>query len=342
MSRHFAEIHGVDVSSPSIALAREQLRDIPHAHAHAIDGSSLRQFPVDWFDFVYAPAIFQQAARRETVTAFLQEIHRVLKPGGLARLQFNGLSSGRTGAQFTSHEILEFARSHDVQVLALEGAATPNLWTSWKKQPRGWQAAQQERAFPDQPAHIRHVHNSHSSEPGAPCRGCFASIALGVQNLPVEAGLHHLRVLVGDSIGTVTHIGPARNDGLQPVTVLLPELEATGLLPVELRWLDTPIAPPATLRVIPPGPSIPRICFVAPIEARRVRMTLEEVAQPHEIQAVISGHPAMDLEFLCIDPRPQRFEVQFGLPEEVSAGPHELQVRIGRRKLAPVMLEVSA
>ncbi len=220
---------------------------------------------------------------------------------------------------------------------------TPNLWTSWKKQPHGWQAAQQEHTFSDQPARASATSTTHtSSEPGAPCRGCFASIALGVQNLLAEAGLDQLRVLVGDSIGTVTHIGPARNDGLQSVTVLLPELEATGLLPVELRWLDTLIAPPATLRVIPPGPSIPRICFVAPIETRRVKMTLEEVAQPHEIEAAISGHPAMDLEFLCIDPRPQRFEVQFGLPEEVTPGPHELQVRIGRRKLAPVMLEVTS
>ena len=32
MSRHFAEIHGVDVSDEMIALARERLRDTPNAH----------------------------------------------------------------------------------------------------------------------------------------------------------------------------------------------------------------------------------------------------------------------------------------------------------------------
>jgi ubiquinone/menaquinone biosynthesis C-methylase UbiE len=346
MSRHFAEIHGVDISSQRVAVAREQLRDIPHAHAHVIDRASLSQFPDDWFDFVFSSAIFQQTASREVILTYLQEIRRALKPGGLAGLQFNGSSSDRagawTGAPFTSHEILEFTRFHDMQVLSLEGAATPNLWTSWRKQQRGWHAAQHERTFAEQPSRIRRVQNSQSTEPGAPCRGCFASIALGVQNLPPEAGLHHLRVLVGDSLGTITQIGPARNDGLQTVTVLLPDLEATGLLPVELRWLDTPIAPPATLRVIPPGPSIPRICFVAPVETRQVKMTLEEVAHPHEIQASVGGHAAMDLEFLCLDPRPQRFEVKFHLPEEVTPGLHELQVRIGRRKFAPVMLDVSA
>jgi len=344
MSRHFAEIHVVDASSQKIDSARAQLREIPHAHAHLIDGPSLREFPDEWFDFVYSSAIFQRTAHREAVIAYLREIPRVLKTGGLARLQFNGSSGGRSdvwaGASFTSREILDFTRDYDLQVLALEGAATPSLWTSWKKQPHGWQVAQQERTFTEMPSRIRRIHNSQSTEPGAPCRGCFASVAVGIENLPPEAGLHHLRVLVGDSLGTVTHIGPVRKDGLQLVTVQLPELEATGLLPVELRWMDTPLAPPATLRVIPPGPSIPRICFVAPVESRSVRMTLEEVAQPHEIQATVGKYPAMDLEFLCLDPRIQRFEVKFGLPEEIAAGAHELQVRIGRRKLAPVTVDV--
>src|SRR5580693_2798019 len=44
MSRHFVEIHGVDVSDEMIALAKEKLRDVPHAHAHATDGASLPQF----------------------------------------------------------------------------------------------------------------------------------------------------------------------------------------------------------------------------------------------------------------------------------------------------------
>src|SRR6266436_771024 len=49
MSRHFAEIHGVDVSDEMIALAREKLRDIPNAHPHATDGSSLARFENESF-----------------------------------------------------------------------------------------------------------------------------------------------------------------------------------------------------------------------------------------------------------------------------------------------------
>jgi len=358
MSRHFAEIHGVDVSDEMITLARERLRDTPNAHAHLSDGASLREFPDDWFDFVYSYAVFQHIPSQEVIYEYLKEIRRVTKPGGFVRLQFNGLSRNGYdagydtwfGVRFTSAELLEFTELNDFQVLGLRGAATQYMWTTWRKQPRGWQEEQRERSFPEFPSRIRRVTNSESSEPGAPSRGYFASIWLWVENLPENAGLHHLRVSVGDSLGTVTYVGAPTPEGARQVTVVLPELEATGLLPVELRWLDTPIAPPSTLRVIPPGPSVPRLESVTDgvnlvagknIRSRIVKMTLEEVARPHEIEATVGGFPVADMEFFCIDPRPQRFEVNFHLPEQIAPGRHQLEVSIGRRKLAPVTLEVT-
>jgi hypothetical protein len=227
------------------------------------------------------------------------------------------------------------------------------MWTTWRKRPAGWRTSLQESGPGESaaPLRIRRITNAHSSEPVAPCRGRFASISIWAENLPADAGLHDLRVTIGDSYGTITYIGPPDSAGLQQVNVVLPELEATGLLPVEIRWLDRVIAPPATLRVIPPGPSVPRIHSVTDgvnlvagsrIETRSVKLTLEEIARPHEIEAWVSGHPAGDLEFFCTDPRPQRFEVNFRLPEEITPGSHSLEIRIGRRKLAPVKLEVVA
>ncbi len=357
MSRHFVEIHGVDVSDEMIALAQEKLRDIPHAHAHATDGATLPQFADNFFNFVYSYAVFQHIPSREVVYEYLREIRRVLKPGGLARLQFNGLphaseSSYDTwaGARFSSFEILEFTEANDFQVLALEGAATQYMWTTWRKQPDGWQAAQRDRAV-EARVRIRRITNANSSEPVAACRGRFASISIWVEDLPADAGLHHLRVMVGDSLGNVTYIGPADHAGLQQVNVILPELEATGLLPVEIQWLGEKISPPATLRVIPPGPSVPRIQSISDgvnlvsgtrIETRSVKLTLEEIARPHEIEASIDGQRINDLEFFCIDPRPQRFEVNFRLPESIGCGRHSLVVGIGKRKLAPVTLDVVA
>jgi len=287
----------------------------------------------------------------------MRETHRVLKTGGLARLQFNGMPARETsfdtwaGARLTSSDIVEFTQMQDIQLLALEGAGTQYMWTTWRKQAPGWQAEQDQREFPDITSRVRRVTNAYSSEPGAPSRGRYASISLWVENLPPEAGLHHLRVQVGDSLGTITYIRPMMKDGLQQVGVVLPELEATGLLPIELRWLEKPLAPLATLRVIPPGPSVPCIRSVTDatnlvadkrIETRQVKVILEEVARPHEIEATVGGLPVGDLEFLCIDPRQQRFDVNFRIPEDIGPGRHELKIRFGRRQLAPVVLEVTS
>jgi SAM-dependent methyltransferase len=340
MSRHFLEIHGVDVAGDAIRQARENLRDLPHAHPREIHGTSLEDFADQSFDFIYSFALFPYIPSRELVVAFLREIHRVLRPGGLARLQFNGSS----GTGFSSHELLEFAESHDFQVLALDGVSTQSMWTTWRKQPAGWSAGQEQRiaALGDTlPVKIHKITNAYSFEPVAPCRGRFAAISIRAENLPADTGLNHLRATIGNSQGTVISIGAVDRSNWQRIRVDLPELEATGLLPVQLFWLDRPLSEPATLRVIPPGPSIPRI-VASPqrVENRRVSLTLEEIARPFDIEVWMGGHPVEDVEKVCTDPRPQRYQVNFRLPEEVGPGLHHIKLNIGRRKLPPVPVEV--
>jgi ubiquinone/menaquinone biosynthesis C-methylase UbiE len=354
MSRHFVEIHGVDVSDEMIARAREKLEGIPHAHPHVSDGSSLAAFAEETFDFVYSYAVFQHIPSRDVVLAYLREARRVMKTGGLAILQFSSLqhrSSGVDtwdGVRFTSGEILEFASEQDFQVMTLEGVGTQYMWTTWRKQPRGWVAEQASREI-DSQARIRHITNASSTEPVAPSRGRFASISIWVENLPPEAGLHQLQVTIGSSLGTVCYISPPDNCGLQQVNVTLPELEATGLLPVEILWSGQKISPTATLRVIPPAPSVPRIRSIydgmnlaseGRIESRLVKMVLEEIAKPHEIEVTVDGLPVSGLELFCTDPRPQSFEMNFFLPEEILPGTRHVELKIGRRKMPPVPIEV--
>src|ERR1700685_541171 len=59
MSRHFGEIHGVDISDEMIRLAIDRLKDIPHARAHVTSDSSLSMFAGGSFDFVYSFIVFQ-------------------------------------------------------------------------------------------------------------------------------------------------------------------------------------------------------------------------------------------------------------------------------------------
>ena len=242
MSRHFLEIHGVDVSSELIQEARESLRDLPNARPQQIRGTSLEDFADQSFDFVYSFDLFPHIPSQQLVIAFLREIHRVLRPGGLARLQFNGSAGSQafdqwTGARFTLHELMDFAQAHDFQVLALDGVSTPSMWTTWRKQPAGWFAGLEKEvaSWGDTlPVTIHKITNASSFEPVAPCRGRFAAISIRAGNLPPDAGLNHLRATIGSSLGTITSISAPDRDGWQRIRVDLPELEATGLLPVQL------------------------------------------------------------------------------------------------------------
>ena len=53
------------------------------------------------------------------------------------------LSVETTGEGFyeITREVAAFARSHDFQLLALEGASTQYMWTTWRKRPSGWAAS---------------------------------------------------------------------------------------------------------------------------------------------------------------------------------------------------------
>src|SRR5580693_6227353 len=90
MSRHFKEIHGVDVSDSMIKLARERLAGTPNAFPHHSSGSDLKLFPDEKFDYIWSYAVFQHIPNAEVVFSYLREARRVLKTGGILRCQING------------------------------------------------------------------------------------------------------------------------------------------------------------------------------------------------------------------------------------------------------------
>lgn len=348
MSRHFGEIHGVDVSDEMIARARQNLAPVPHAHVHATNGASLAAFADSSFDFVYSYAVFQHIPSRDVVFEYMAETERILKPGGIARFQFNGLPQTArqydtwSGARISRTEVLDFAGSRGLQVLALEGIDTQYMWSTWRKPPLA----------PDPstgPVRIRRVTNAHSSEPVVPRRGRFAALSIWIENLRGDAGLPELEVRVDRAPGVVTYIGPANRTQLRQLTAILPPLAATGLLPVEIVWQGNPLCDPFAIRVTPPGPPIIRVVSVSDgvnlLAGRRigtgvVKVTLEELERPDEFTASIGGLAVTDVDSFCTDPLPQRYELNFPVPAGVAAGGQWLEMRVGHRRLPPVALEI--
>jgi SAM-dependent methyltransferase len=191
LSRHFKEIHGVDVSDSMIALARQRLRHTPNAFPHHSSGSDLSLFPGGQFDFVFSYAVFQHIPSREVVFQYLREARRVLKPLGIVRCQINGLPPTAkqydtwSGVRITPGEIAEFTLRNDFQLLALEMIDTQYMWITLRKRPAGWVESLAGRRIQSAAA-IRNVSNALTSEAVAPSSGPMAALSLWIERLPEE------------------------------------------------------------------------------------------------------------------------------------------------------------
>ncbi|MFN0103749.1 MAG: class I SAM-dependent methyltransferase [Bryobacteraceae bacterium] len=354
MAAHFGEIHGVDIADEMVAGARRRLAHIPHAHAHVARNSNLEMFCGESFDFAYSYAVFQHIPSRDVVLNYLKETWRVLKPGGYMRCQINGLPEAAarydtwSGVRISAAELEEFCRANDFQMLSLEGAQTQYMWTTLRKREKGWYSTV---GKPERAVVIRRITNAQNSEPVAPASGRFAALSLWVENLPEECDVINFEVHVGGARGTLTYIGPREYDGMAQVNLRLPAGVGTGLQAVTLGWRGEPIGPPAKVRIVPQPAMVPRILALSDginlmsgprIETRSVKITLEEAMQLDQFSANVDGHPVLDLDSFCTDPLPPRFEVNFKLPDEITPGAHSLEMRLGKRVVAPISIEVVA
>jgi SAM-dependent methyltransferase len=353
-SRHFTEIHGVDVSDEMIRLAELKLCAIPHAHAHHTNGADLSMFADNYFDFVYSYAVFQHIPTREVVFAYLEEARRVLKPGGILWCQVNGLPPQATiyntwnGVRISAYEMARFAREHDLQLLKLEGIFTQYMWVTYRKQVRGWTDWLQDTNWKRE-ARILNISNAQTGEPVAPAAGPFAAASLWIEKMPPDCDLNHLEVQVDGRKAWPSYIGAPQWDGICQVNLALPDGTRTGLVPVDVFWLEKPLCPRSWMRIVRPGPLVPRVCSVSDgihllsgtrIVTGSVKVTLEQVAQPELFRAAVDGKPVLETDPFCTDPLNHRYEINFRLPEGVAPGPHQIDMRLGKRGFAPVGIEV--
>jgi len=355
LSRHFQEIHGVDVSDSMIALARERLRHTPNAFPHHSSGSDLSLFADEKFDFVYSYAVFQHIPSRDVVFQYLREARRVLKNNGILRCQVNGLPQTAkqydtwSGVRLTPKEIAQFALENDFQLLALEAINTQYMWITLRKRPAGWTESLAGRRVECRSA-VRNISNALTSEAVAPSSGPMAALSLWIADLPDECDLNHIAVTIDGMLGRPEYIGVPAPDGVRQVNVWLPEGTRTGLVPVDVQWLGQTVGPTAWVRVIPPGPSVPLLTTVTDgvnllldhrTNSGSVKVTLIEVTDPALFRATVDGRDVLETDSFCSDPLKRCYEFNFRLPAGTPAGPHELRIALGNRSFQPRTIEVA-
>src|SRR5260370_24920181 len=146
------------------------------------------------------------------------------------------------------------------------------------------------------------------------------------------------------------YIGEPEKDGIAQVNVALPEGLRIGMVQVENRWMGQPVAESSWVRIMPAGPSVPRITTVTDginllsgtrIVTGSVKVTMHEVSDATDFHATIEGRDVLEIESFCADPVSQRYECNLRLPEMLSKAPHEVLVSLGKRKFAPLEIEVA-
>jgi SAM-dependent methyltransferase len=355
LSRHFREIHGVDVSDAMIALARERLRGTPNAFPHHNSGSDLKLFPAEKFDYVYSYAVFQHIPSAEVVFEYLREARRVLKTGGILRCQINGLPPDAkqydtwAGVRISPEQITQFTLDHDFQLLALEMIHTQYMWLTCRKRPAGWVRSLAARR-PERAASIRSLSNALTGEAVAPASGPMAALSLWMTGLPDECDINHMSATVDGLPVRPEYIGVLANDGVQQVNVRLPDGVRTGIVPVTMDWLGRPVCPPSWVRIIPPGPAVARLVAVTDgvnllldrrTESGSVKVTMVEVPGAGLFRATVDGMAVRETDSFCADPMERRYEFNFRLPAGVGKGAHVLRIAMGRHDFPPVTIEVA-
>ena len=105
-----------------------------------------------------------------------------------------------------------------------------------------------------------------------------------------------------------------------------------------------------TIRLIPPGPQVPVLWSVTDgvnlLAANRTasgtfKATVAELAHPERFAAEIGERAVRQLDSFCTDPLTARYEFNFRVPEGTGRGTHELTLRVGRRVLARMPVEVA-
>lgn len=135
LSRHVAAAVGVDLSEEMLRRAHEYLAECANVELHRTDGS-LGFLPAQSFDFVFSHIVFQHLPRKSYAERYFRETRRVLKPGGIFRVQVDGrarqffrrfVADSWSGVVFSERELSRRLQRAGFRVVEMRGAGTQYL-----------------------------------------------------------------------------------------------------------------------------------------------------------------------------------------------------------------------
>lgn len=324
MSRHVDEIHGVDVSEEMIALAKTRFADVPYAHAHVNNGYDLSGFPDGHFSFVYSFIVFQHIPSAEIVLRYLLETKRVLRPGGVTRFQVRGAAPSRVsesdsetwkGCVLSEDDIVDFARRHYLELVALSGVGTQYMWVTLRKPD-----------VPVSPPELVAVTAARDGSSRVPQRGGGAALSLWLKGVSEGTDLASLCAAVNSKVVRGCYLSSIDAEGRCQMNAILPWDVALGAAEVDLVYRGVVIGKPKTItveaveltpRVVAVYDAIDTTLAMAS-ESGGLKILIEEVAEPQKIRFRLGGQDIAEVDAVSTDPSVGQFLYSMLLPENIS------------------------
>jgi hypothetical protein len=321
---------------------------------HATSGADLAIFANEYFDFVYSYIVFQHIPERAIVLNYLREAQRVLKPGGVLYCQLAGTppcaelvkeSETWAGCYFNASEMEQFAREERFPLVALSGLDTQYMWTTFRK------SLSSAAAIGPKQVRVRGVTAASGPEARIPNRGGGAAISLWIEGMPDSVSLSDFRVLFGEHEQTGCYLSPVLDFGGCQVNARLPDGLVPGKYVVRLKSENMETEGAYPIQVEAGSPFRPRLLSVTDgvnlsatnrTDTRSLKVTIEDVRDPHEYSFQLAGHAVECLQYQSLDPITATFVFSFGVNPHVSTGPCSLAISLDGLEMEPVNVEVLA
>ena len=139
----FGEVFAVDVSAEMLVLAREALQDRPNVKLCQTDGRDLSILGKVDFDFALSFIVFQHIPEIEIIESYVGEVARLLKPGGMLKLQVQGRWRSQQerrdtwlGCSVSAKEVAGWIKRYPLDLLDFSGIGTQYFWLWMRKRDR--------------------------------------------------------------------------------------------------------------------------------------------------------------------------------------------------------------
>lgn len=137
MAMNFRSVFAIDVSGKMIEQARKRMQRFNNVNLFETDGNSFAVIDSDSIDLVFSYLVFQHVSVRESIENNFMESNRVLKRGGLFKVQIRGIKTDfnrwYSGIDYNLDSAKKLCEQTGFELIKYDGINKRSLWLWLRK-----------------------------------------------------------------------------------------------------------------------------------------------------------------------------------------------------------------